>query len=115
MLLTATPLTSTTIYLVNCHIRGILYVHNFTETDNTGAFFLDLSNGELNESLYVPAFEARKRQCDYKVWLVTMDGVIIKYELCELGWRYNVIKPNTAPGGHLLQLATSCLGETGEN
>ena len=33
----------------------------------------------------------------------------------ELGWRYNVIKPNTAPGGHLLQLATSCLGETGEN
>ena len=28
----------------------------------------------------------------------------------ELPWRYNVIKPNTAPGGHLLQLATSCLG-----
>ena len=46
MLLTATPLTSTTIYLVNCHIGVILYVHNFTETDNTGAFFLDLSNGE---------------------------------------------------------------------
>ena len=46
MLLTATPLTSTTIYLGNCHIRGILYVHNFTETENTGAFFLDLSNGE---------------------------------------------------------------------
>ena len=46
MLLTATPLTSTTIYLVNCHTRYILYVHNFTETENTGAFFLDLSNGE---------------------------------------------------------------------